>query len=79
MADYTDSGFDDFLSRSIDNLPRSNLSGQGPVSKTVAFDRTQTTGMLGDTLQIGSIHIDGVKGRISIFDGDNEVVRIGEL
>ena len=50
---YTSAGFDGFLSRSIDKTPQVNLSDQGPVSTAVAFDRTQVSGMLGNTLQIG--------------------------
>lgn len=77
--DYTDSGFDGFLSRSVDNLSQVNLDSQGPVSTQIPFDRAQVSGPLGDTLRFGNIQLDGRKGRISIFDGDNEVVRIGEL
>jgi hypothetical protein len=77
--DYTDAGFDAFLSRSIDNLSQVNLDAQGPVSNSVAYDRTQVSGALGDTLRIGTILIDGVKGRISIYEGSSEVVRLGEL
>lgn len=77
---YQDSGFDKFLSRSIDDLVQSNLSQGGPVSQSIAYDRNQISGQLGDVLRIGSIELDGVKGRISIFDeSGNEVVRMGEL
>ncbi len=76
---YQDSGFDKFLSRSIDDLSQSNLSVGGPVSQSIAYDRNQVSGQLGDIIRIGSIQLDGRKGRISIYDGNNEVVRIGEL
>lgn len=76
---YADSGLDNFLSRSIDRLSQVNLDAPGPVSTQIRYDAAQVTGQLGDTLRIGSIHLDGAKGRISIFDGDNEVVRLGEL
>lgn len=79
MSDYTDSGFDSFLSRSIDDLPQSNLDSTGPVTNQVRYDSTQVSGALGDTLRIGSIYFDGVNGRISIYDQNNEVVRIGDL
>ena len=77
--DYTEAGFDAFLSRSIDNLSQINLDSQGPQTTQVRYDSAQVSGALGDTLRIGSIHLDGVKGRISIYNEDNEVVRIGEL
>lgn len=77
---YTSAGFDGFLSRSIDKTPQVNLSDQGPVSTAIRYDSAQVSGMLGNVLQIGSINLDGVKGRISIFDSNgNETVRIGEL
>lgn len=77
---YTSAGFDGFLMRSIDKTPQVNLNDPGPVSKSIAFDRTQASGMLGNILQIGNINLDGVKGRVSIFDSNgNETVRIGEL
>ena len=78
--DYTDSGFDGFLSRSVDDLSQLNLDSGGPQSTQQAYDRTQVTGQLGDTLRIGKINLDGVKGRVSIVDdNNNEVVRLGEL
>jgi hypothetical protein len=44
------------------------------------YDSAQISGMLGDTLRIGNIGLDGTKGRISVFDeNNNEVVRIGNL
>lgn len=81
MNDYTDSGFDKFLSRG------GTPSLQGPLdvettttNNAVPFDRTQISGSLGDTLKIGNIFIDGSTGRISIYDDSgNEVVRLGEL
>jgi hypothetical protein len=78
--DYIEAGFDGFLSRSIDDVSQTNLDSSGPVSTAQAFDRTQVTGQLGDTLQIGKVKIDGVKGRVSITDdSNNEVARFGEL
>ena len=77
--DYTDSGFDSFLSRSVDDVPQVNLDSQGPQTTQIRYDSAQVTGKLGDTLTLGNIKLDGVAGRISIFDGGNEVVRIGEL
>lgn len=77
---YEDSGFDAFLSRSIDKSPQANLSVMGPRSTQIRYDDSQISGMLGDILQIGGIRLDGVNGRISIYDENgNEVVRLGEL
>lgn len=77
--DYTDSGFDSFLSRSVDDVPQVNLDSQGPQTTQIRYDSAQVSGALGNTLKIGSIHLDGIKGRISIYDGEDEVVRVGEL
>lgn len=82
MAEYTyeTAGFDGFLSRSVDSISQLNLDSQGPVSTQLPFDRAQVSGSLGDKLQIGKIRLDGVTGRISVLDdNNNEVVRIGEL
>lgn len=78
--DYTDAGLDAFLSRSVDSVSQVNLDSSGPVSNSQAYDRTQVSGSLGDTIRVGKIQLDGVAGRISVFDdSNNEVVRIGEL
>lgn len=79
--DYTQAGFDGFLNRSIDSTGQSGLGSpaQIPPSRAVAFDRQQISGAFGDSIQIGNILLNGVEGRISIFDGENEVVRLGEL
>lgn len=77
---YLDAGFDPFLSRSIDNLSQVNLDSQGPATTQIAYDRSGVSGSLGNILQIGKIQIDGVKGRISVYDDSgNENIRIGEL
>lgn len=80
VYDYESAGLDGFLSRSIDNLSQVTLDSPGPRSTAVAYDRAQVTGPLGNTLRIGNINLDGVNGRISLFDANgNEVIRIGEL
>jgi hypothetical protein len=76
---YEQAGFDGFLSRSIDNLSQVNLDSAGPQSTAIRYDSAQVSGLLGNTIRIGSIYLDGVKGRISIYDGNNEVIRLGEL
>jgi hypothetical protein len=78
--DYTTSGFDGFLSRSVGSPQQDNLSTGGVQSNQIAYDRMQVSGALGDSIQVGKIRIDGVKGRISVSDDNgNEVIRIGEL
>lgn len=79
--DYSSAGFDPFLSRSIDNTPRANLDDNRniPMSQSVSYDRGAMSGSFPDVVRIGSIHVDGIRGRISIYEADNEVVRIGEL
>lgn len=78
--DYEQAGFDGFLSRSIDDVQQTNLESTGPISTQVRFDASQISGSLGDQLTIGNIKLDGVKGRISVYDdSNNEVIRIGEL
>jgi hypothetical protein len=74
--DYTDAGFDAFLSRSIDNTPQVNLDSQGPVSRQVAFDRTQVTGKQGDTWAAGPVRI--TKTGLIVNDGNNDFFLVGE-
>lgn len=74
---YQDSGFDKFLSRSIDDLSQSNLSVGGPVSNSIAYDRNQVSGQLGDTLQIGSIRLNGSDQNIILSDSNNVRLLIG--
>lgn len=74
--DYTSAGLDGFLSRSIDNLVQETLDSPGPVSNSMAYDRNQVTGPLGDTLQIGNIRLENT--RIVVSDGSNDFVLIGD-
>lgn len=75
--DYETAGFNSFLSRPLVSLEGTPV--QAP-TRQVNFDQAQVTGALGDTLRIGNILLDGVAGRISVFDdNNNESVRIGEL
>lgn len=69
-TDYTNSGFDKFLSRG--DTP--NLGGtldQAVPNNSVPFDRQQVTGPLGDTFRIGNILLDGRSGQIAINDNNN--------
>lgn len=74
IYDYSSSGLDGFLSRSIDDLSQVNLNSPGPVSTQIAYDRAQVTGLLGDTWRIGSISLDGKTSQVMIKDS----VQIGE-
>ena len=74
--DYTQAGFDSFLSRSIDNLSQVNLDSQGPRSTAIRYDSAQVSGMLGDSLQIGGVRIN--RTNIIINDGSNDFLLMGE-
>lgn len=67
--DYNSAGFDNFLSRSIDNLNQTNLDSQGPISTQFRFDSAQISGALGDRFTIGNILFDGSEKRITMTDG----------
>lgn len=73
--DYLAAGFNPFMSRSIDAAAAIAVpSGV----REINYDQQQVSGSLGSTLRVGNISIDGVTGRISIYDDNtNEVVRIG--
>lgn len=72
--DYSTAGFDGFLSRSIDDLSQTNLDSAGPLSTQLAYDRTQVTGMLGDTWRVGTITVDGKTSQIAVKD----TLKLGE-
>jgi hypothetical protein len=75
---YETIGFSMFLEKPLVD----NFSVQQPQtgnSSQLNFDSTQTSGSLGDKIQVGSITIDGSAGRIVISDGQNDRIIIGEL
>lgn len=82
---YAEAGFNSFFTRSIgsndiQSLPSGASSYTMGHSREVNYDNAPTTGSLGSKVQIGnSIVLDGNNERISILEGTNEVVRIGEL
>lgn len=79
---YRDAGFNGFLNRSLNARPGSNLRtiSQGAARKEINFDYMQTSGNLGDKIQVGGIHINGSDRRIVIIDElGNEVGWIGKL
>lgn len=79
--DYTNAGFDKFFTRSVDVFGAQSADASSPVYSTaIPFDRGQQSGSFGNIVRFGNVQIDGVKGRISIYDENNrEVARIGEL
>lgn len=69
MSDYGDSGFDSFLSRSIDDLQQTNLDSQGPFSTATAYDRSQLSGSMGDIYKMGGIKMSAKDSTITLNDG----------
>lgn len=76
--DYSTAGFDNFMSRSVDQTPQLNLDSSSPSNNAVAFDRTQVDGPLGDTLRLGRIYLNGADGNIIVNDTNNDRLLIGE-
>lgn len=74
---YESSGFDGFLSRSIDDLAQVTLDSPGPQSTAIPFDRGQQSGSLGNIVMIGDIKLDGAAGRVTINDGQNDFLLMG--
>lgn len=76
--DYTQSGFDGFLSRSVDDLVQENLSSPGPTSQSISFDRGQVTGRFPNILKVGSaIRLDGPGKNIVLSDGNTDRLLLG--
>ena len=68
---YQNAGFNAFMLRSLKSNPGAQTVAGG-VSRgnggSLAFDRTQIEGMLGDKLQVGRIVLDGQLGRLIVLD-----------
>lgn len=82
IYDYGTAGFDKFFVRNAANSidSQSADAATGVMTTAIPFDRGQQSGSLGNIVRFGNVQIDGVKGRISIFDEEGrEVTRIGEL
>lgn len=74
---YATSGFDSFLSRSIDNLYQNNLDSQGPVSTQMRYDSSQLSGAIGDIFKIGNIVLNGRDSTITLTsEGENAKIVI---
>lgn len=82
---WQNAGFNGFFERSIDSSLAGNLTDMAATMtqnrmQEMNFDHQQTTGSLGSKIQVGSITIDGVTGRISVKDSSgNELIRLGDL
>lgn len=76
-GDYTSVGFDEFLSRSIDETPQTNLESQGPQTTQIRYDASQVSGFVGDTFKMGPVRITS-RGILMSDDSGNDVLLIGE-
>lgn len=75
--DYVAAGFDKYLSRGDTPNLGNNLDQNVP-NNSMAADRTQITGAMGDTLRIGKIFLNGSDGNIVANDGTNDFLIIGD-
>lgn len=75
--DYSAAGFDGFMSRAIGNVPQVNLDSPTAPNNALPVDRTQVSGQLGDTLQIGKINLNGSDGNIILNDGNTDRLLLG--
>lgn len=71
MTDYTDSGFDKFMSRSDE--PQANLDSPAPQSSQIKYDFTQQSGKSGDSTGTEDVRIDADgltinNGKMNVFD-----------
>lgn len=80
---YRDAGFNSFLLRSLkSNRSATSLSeGISIGSTNISFDKLQVEGSLGDKFDVGTILIDGRRGRIDMRTSDlsDTLIRLGEL
>lgn len=81
---YAESGFNPFMSRSIDSDPAVTLRQRSSNfrrvnTQSVNFDHAQTTGSLGSAFAIGGkIKADGAAGNIIVADESNDRIIIGD-
>lgn len=79
LPTYDILGFNQYMEKPL-NLP-GQIEGvvSIPQNRNINYDQQQVSGSLGDKIQIGSITIDGVKGRILVNDGNVDRIIIGEM
>jgi hypothetical protein len=78
MPTYQDLGFSTYLERPLTGTGGGATAAAGSSSQ-LNFDSTQTSGSLGDKIQVGNITIDGSVGRIIVNDGEVDRVIIGRI
>lgn len=71
--DYTQAGFDKFLSRGDNQGLQGTLDNESISNNAVAFDRTQTTGRVGDKFQAGNVTVSGPTNSITVTDDNNNL------
>lgn len=88
--DYSNSGImGGFISRSIDDVSwentldahlntLNNVPLAAPQSTAQNFDATQVTGSMGNTLQVGSVNINGSDGNITLANGGVTQMVLGQ-
>jgi len=79
LPNYEDLGFNKFLERQISSQNSDTQQGQVyAASSNINFDDAQTSGSLGDIIQVGNIKIDGSNGRIEMTEDGDVVLLIGK-
>lgn len=83
---YEASGFDGFLSRSIDDLAQVNLDSPGPQTTALPLDRGQQSGGFGNSFRVGNIIFDGINSTVTllstvdsakvVIDGTNRNIKV---
>lgn len=67
---YSDAGYNAFMSRSLSSnsaMTLRSISNSSP-RREINFDQMQTSGNLGDKIQVGGIILDGTNRRLVIVD-----------
>lgn len=92
--DYSNAGIDNFLNRAIDavtwqttldavlNYPGSEsltTLPTPPPSNAMNMNSAQVTGSMAQTMAIGNVNLNGSQGNITVNDGSNTNIVIGNL
>lgn len=73
---YQDSGFDSFLSRSIDDTPQFNLDSQGPQTTQMRYDSAGLSGVAGDVFRTTDSSQSGAMKGETVLEGS---LRVGNI
>lgn len=78
---YETAGFDEFMSRSIDEQSIASLDAPSPLTVQAAVQAGGGGGEAfdGDILKLGNIEINGLLDQIRIYEGNNIRVLIGKF